>query len=553
MATGENRVRWDLLDHRTYEDMVSVLLSRMYPKAVRMDGSGGDEGQDCYWDTDTGRHVFELKSFTGRVTKSRRAQITRSLDRAAKLGPAHWHLVLPIDPTPGENEWFSGLRDKYTFPLEWRGKTWLDDRIAEHPELHRYFVNGAADEVLERLAELKMEELAFANGVPDAIERLMALSVRLNEIDPYYFFSISIAHNVVSVSIEPRYAGALTDRPIRGTINGSFPDTSQGRAALEAFKDALDFGLPFSLDAEYVESVVLDAPAGLGGTIDNPTISMTPSPQQVPMTMAATVVALDGSSIARLPLQVTDRFSGLDGFELRVSDRSGWFRCTVRARMSDRSLNLIFAMQAEEGILPSELAPAMGFAANLRTPHTLTLEMLDPPGILASGLEISSDALVSHDQHTLIENLATLQRHSGVHFDLPQELSADDLREIDEGTRLLRGEMISLPVSEATLSLRPNGEEPAVVRSALESSEPVAILIRSDVSVTVARHDLVLGPGAIHYPAATVANSEHALAAWNQSDETIELILKPIEVPTMTLETTNEPPRAEGNNEGLPS
>ena len=41
-------IRWDELEPQRYEDIVSVLLSRLYPEAQRIDGKGG------YSDRDTG-------------------------------------------------------------------------------------------------------------------------------------------------------------------------------------------------------------------------------------------------------------------------------------------------------------------------------------------------------------------------------------------------------------------------------------------------------------------------------------------------------------------
>ncbi len=39
-------IRWDDLGPQKYEDMVSVLLSRLDPDAQRIDGKGGDGGRD---------------------------------------------------------------------------------------------------------------------------------------------------------------------------------------------------------------------------------------------------------------------------------------------------------------------------------------------------------------------------------------------------------------------------------------------------------------------------------------------------------------------------
>jgi hypothetical protein len=105
------RVKWDELDPGRYEDMVAVLLSNIYPEAAeRIDGSGGDGGRDVQLRYESDLDGFELKGFTGRMTSGRRAQVKRSLRRAASVGLRSWTLVVPIDPTPGEQRWFDTLQ-----------------------------------------------------------------------------------------------------------------------------------------------------------------------------------------------------------------------------------------------------------------------------------------------------------------------------------------------------------------------------------------------------------------------------------------------------------
>jgi len=82
---------------------VSVLLSRLHPDAERIDGIGGDGGRDVQLRTSQRLDLFELKSFTGRLTArspNRRRQVEESLRTAAGLQPDSWSLVVPIDHNP---------------------------------------------------------------------------------------------------------------------------------------------------------------------------------------------------------------------------------------------------------------------------------------------------------------------------------------------------------------------------------------------------------------------------------------------------------------------
>ena len=181
-------IRWVDFEPRGYEDMVSVPLSRLHPDAQRIDGTGGDGGRDVqivHGQDGLITHAFEPKSFTGRMTPARRKQVAGSLKRVAGLGPARWTLVVPIDPTPAWDKWFRKLGVGYCFPTAWYGKTWLDEKMSEFPDIRRYFVEGANDEVVRLRLELQKEQ-AMVTDVHDAIGRLRTLRERLNEIDPHY-------------------------------------------------------------------------------------------------------------------------------------------------------------------------------------------------------------------------------------------------------------------------------------------------------------------------------------------------------------------------------
>src|SRR5215472_14907067 len=136
----QNRINWSdpRINPTVYEDMVAVLISRLHPEAQRIDGSGGDGGRDVQLPLPTGLEIFELKSFTGRMTPARRRQVEKSLARAAKHEPKAWHLVVPINHNPDELQWFMRITDPYPFECDWLGLDWLDKHIADHRSLPRY-------------------------------------------------------------------------------------------------------------------------------------------------------------------------------------------------------------------------------------------------------------------------------------------------------------------------------------------------------------------------------------------------------------------------------
>ncbi|MCX4993707.1 hypothetical protein [Streptomyces sp. NBC_00568] len=130
------RVPWEKLAENPSlsESLVTLLVMRLRERAQPVDGTGGDGGRDLFEYTDDGELVvYEAKSFTGRMTAVRLRQVERSLVSAARHQPDHWDLLVPIDATPAEQQWFDGLRAEFPFVRWWRGRSWLDEKVAAHP------------------------------------------------------------------------------------------------------------------------------------------------------------------------------------------------------------------------------------------------------------------------------------------------------------------------------------------------------------------------------------------------------------------------------------
>jgi hypothetical protein len=234
----------------TYEDMVAVLLSRLF-QAHRVDGSGGDGGRDCYFSDEHGTDAYELKSFTGRMTSSRRQQVKRSLQRALGSNPRSWTLIVPINPTPAEQRWFDALRKATSAELEWRDKTWLEDQLARFPDIIRYF-SGASDEVVRILREVARED-ALPDDAAGLAQRLEGSVRRLNEIDPYYRFAFGVVDGATTVTASPRYPDASRDRPIQVTASLRFDDSPASQEIRSALEDFLNYGTPVRIPGTNIE------------------------------------------------------------------------------------------------------------------------------------------------------------------------------------------------------------------------------------------------------------------------------------------------------------
>jgi hypothetical protein len=532
------KVNWNEIDHRTYEDMVAVLLSRLHPDSQRIDGTGGDGGRDVQFATPDGLHVFELKSFTGRVSKSRRPQITRSLNRAKELEPVEWVLVVPIDPTPAEERWFNQIRNDVPFPLVWRGRTWLDAEMTTRPEIHRYFVEGAAAEVVRLLAELQAEN-AMPRSVGDALARLQTLHDRLDELDPHYTYDLAVGREVAStrphgailsasianarVDVYPRYVGAERDRPI--TINVTFAFASEDSAYLQELIRSIDYGTPVSLPGRVVAQFELDAPLGLGVSQSPVAIEIGGSSPSANGPIRFVAEIRNGVRLlASLPLDFKVSNRGRKGLIFTGSDSTGWLRLRLTANIENKELTVNLGVE-QAPVLPAAVLPLLRWLVHLRAPNEL--QLLSSVGSTAAPVLLSNEPFVDETMLKIVEALDDVQRESGASFDLPVDITLEEAQLIIEARRLLAGQQVEATwCSPMRIDMTLNEDAELNPGGSLTSPEGAALLIERDEEIELRGHRIPLGRVRTMFKSARVADPDTlrtALASGNR-DVTLEFI-----------------------------
>jgi hypothetical protein len=473
------RVHWEDLERTPrYEDLVSVLLSRLHPEAERIDGIGGDGGRDVQIRTPQRLDLFELKSFTGRLTArspSRRHQVEESLRTAAGLQPDSWSLVVPINHNKQELRWFDGLRREYPFPLIWHGRTWLDDQMAAFPDIHRYYIEDARDEVLELLRELNAEQGGLGGGVMDAIARLDRLRTRLNELDPQYRFELTpgppeIAmaafpgaamytqrqseHGPVTIAVIPRYRDALRDRPILIRVDLRFPDTEIGQEASSRFRAFLDYGDATIVDEENVQDIDVEAPGGLGGTRGRGRLLVGPaSAEGFLLDARFRVLNEAGSQLASLPVRFSTGYGGLRGRTIAGQDATGVLHISVRVDETTRQVKVNVKVRPARGLLPASLLAPLRLAHALRSPNNATVTVAE--GDLWEPMAMPDFNLVPSEYLELVEQLARVQFDTNTPFPLPDEIDAEDVATLHRLVRLFDGEPLAMKPDPVDFVLKP--------------------------------------------------------------------------------------------------
>jgi len=440
------RVVWSELDPKRYEDLVSALLSILHPTSIRTDGSGGDGGRDVHFPGPEGLEIFELKSFTGRVTTNRWKQVKRSLNRAMEMAPKTWTVVCPIDLTKEERDKFEAIATEVDTLCVWQGKTWLDARMAEHPCVPRYFVSDVNNEIRDLARLFEQERAALTNGVPDALDRIRSLAERCDELDPFYRVDLATdtGAGTVTASLVPRYPGAERDRPISLQATLVFPDLDSAEATRAQFQAAYDFGIGIDVPAEYIQRVVVDAPAGLGGEFGSGTLQLGPRELRgVPeFRLQLRVTTPDGSHITTLPLVGKARNIGERGLIAELSDSAGGLiHMELRVDWVDHTLHLHHRSEPRP-CLPSATLPALRFMAAIKPPNRVTCCLADGTP-LGPPIDLTTQ-VVDVDERNVktVQLLARVQDATSTWFDVPEEMSGEDLEDLVVADRLLSGQVV---------------------------------------------------------------------------------------------------------------
>ena len=527
--TGD-RVRWQDVDRDTYEQMTAVLISRLYPNAQRIDGSGGDGGRDVQVPLETGLEIFQLKSHTGRMKASQRSQVRDSLRTATQRNPAAWHLVVPIDHTPGELEWFENLTKNYPFPCLWHGLTWLDTHMAKMPEIARYYLEDARDEIIRLARQLQLEQMALSGGIFDAIDRFIAIQEQLDGLDPHYTFHLS-SHpdGRRSVAVVPRYSGALTDAPILVRPEFLFPDTPEARDTLQALQDTINYGSSCTISSEYISRIAVDMPAGLGGEYESGELTLGAADSEaVPDLTAQLQVRNDGGIVTtQLPLRLIRRTAGQRGGILNFLDASGAVTATLRLDATSRQANFNYHFSEPDRYSPTTLLPTVRFVAEVGRAASVA--------VLINGMECGvgeptldrNHAAEAKDFATLLEALVFLQTHTSIYFEIRGNLTPDEVHDLDKAVRLLRGEVYTSTWTSLSIVIRPEG---MAMMHATGLSVPQQIRVANELSIIIQDVTIPVGKVVNEIESARVSDDTALLS---ESDDPLEITFIPGETNTV--------------------
>jgi hypothetical protein len=173
------------LDSTKFHSLCNALVKAEYSDATCVEGSGGDEGIDCFlgnnMDVDN-LHVFQHKFFPTTLNNSGKGQIKSSLKQVISKHPnvSRWTLVIAKDLTPGEMKWFNQLRiDHRNIKLDLWDNNKLKDLLRKYPTIrYDYFpipehIDKKITKHLDDLKEMALRLLDYVQDEPS--DRILSI------------------------------------------------------------------------------------------------------------------------------------------------------------------------------------------------------------------------------------------------------------------------------------------------------------------------------------------------------------------------------------------
>jgi hypothetical protein len=447
-------------------ERVAQLLVRDACGATSIDGSGGDLAQDLRHDGPDGLTIFEVKSFTKRLTNGQKRQITESCVRAVGLhAPHRWVLVIPLNPSPAEIAWFNKLRSRVPqVELEWFGLDWLDGQIAGREGLLSY-IEGADSALLRRARQFEMERAALTTGA-DLTRRVDNL-FRLGEtISPYWKWHFGDTPWGPGQILTGQRPESADEDPVQLTPLFSFPaDDPEAETARERLLRALRVGGDVDIPGRYIEEVrVTAASESTQRLLGEPTQQVAqlrlisiPDNTGLPLRGSLVLERQEGAAGISVPFTFTERVGGSHGMTMTGIDSSELLEGRFEIERGDE-VHGRFEMNLKPlaGSYPHDALPAVRLLALCGPGDSLRFRVA--PLTIASFNAVAGAPDGMPFLHELVAALEVLQSHLGILVPIPADpVSDEELRDLLAVARALSGRPARLSYTGLSLTLRPGG------------------------------------------------------------------------------------------------
>jgi hypothetical protein len=470
-------VPWATLDPNLTEQLVSVLLCREYPSAIRIRASRGDGGIDVMVPSNGELvDVYQIKYFATPLDNSRKTLIRRSLKRISQnssVNVRNWYLTLPLNRSPAEIKWFGRLIANAAFHCEWFGLDKIESLAAANPDVLDYYIHDGRERLERSIANLRslvgLERPAGNQLVEpsDLSGPLTDLYELLNRDDPHYRYEYEVGapppesadserpHLVARVShgsdelavtirVYSRYRMATQDAPIPLSFHVDEEDLTP--EALEAWERALRYGTPAEVIAR---DVVAGLPGGLGEEIESAMlrINLASGPESPPRRIRLGVLDPSGRLLADAVVEMDPSTHGvLGGTRAHGTEQGGAFQFEflVDPPGEDRNVTMSLLPFDPTGKPPAALNRGIRLLYETRQPNRLAIGPEFGP-LFGNTFDLPfEEAPVGVSLFELLEALAVLHQEVKADLVVPdvKSLSEESFFQILRAAALVRGETV---------------------------------------------------------------------------------------------------------------
>jgi hypothetical protein len=533
-----SRVEWSRRTAEEVETVIGIMLCRANPAATRVRPSRGDRGVDIYVPQNGKWTVYQVKSFTGVLTSSRKRQITESwnsflgLVEERSLEIDAWYLVRPENPTWEDESWLNRLTADAPFPCRWQGLDHCEALAADHQSVIDYYLFDGKQRLQDVLRDFliavgSIDTVADLTQPKAAYHGLESIHAAVNAHDPQYRYDFSVdavvpgelpaivgspglvaavtrsgSARAVTFRIFARYKEATSDRP----VPGRFTLTAEpGSAEAGAVRDFVEYGIP--LVHASAAGLEIDLPGGLGGSSDEGMVTIGPARLDASRGTELRLVVLDESGdveLAAVDLVMDPPTTGLDGqrFALSGRERFGVFDLVIKMDTPSRKISLSITSQNLTGSSPADVLAGLYFLTALKPPNKFVLKLRNGPA-LDEPHQIPQAIADNDDTESIIrvcEALATIQLNTVLPLRVPDltETTIDEAREWVRVARLLRGDILTITWNRVAVELHEGAKLPGTADDAFTVATKLPLVVR------VAGVEVALGSQLAHLAAARI-------------------------------------------------
>lgn len=514
-------IKWDHIGQPEFDRFVEALVHRLYDATATVravNGRGGDRGIDIEVRQGSRLRIYQLKYYPDGLTgRGRRNSVKVSFDRAMAHDPYEWVLVVPCTLTTPENEFVHGLADGRSVKVHVMNRAELDDRFAAHRDLESYLTR---DNLKEDAKIYGQERATLMGGLPDVNMRVRELGqVMDRHLDCDWALDFSRQGDEIVHTLRAKHPRAHETSPITLKITGRNGGMSTDIAA--AVRRTIGFGTreEITLPPEAVQRLTVQGPDWLAQDLSDVSVSWQPAGPAPLEGEAAELVFLDADDAV-------------------IASYSGKMN-SVGAASLGRSVDMNVLGSTLRLLIPHNTATAAQLTFSFRlgekdTATALKLLALQRRLLIGGAFQIrvndrtagagqlpdtsTPDQLSQiKDLQLYVEDLDVVQRHCERHFPLPDDITSTERITLRIARLLIGGRCVITPFTRS-LTLTLNGTDSSVLRMMLNGDPHSFIARMPTFPISVAGHELDLGPIRLFHTRAIAVDTAQALAALNNGD-----------------------------------